>query len=474
MNTSHRGNPNFWIGLAALVLVAAAALFVLTPKNVAPARPDPTPHQTDLPKTTCNLSLPVKLPKAAIAAQLEKAIPRSFQFDVNNDARVYGNPSRGDIAVHIKPAEKRVDLSTTVGGRVQVEKQIVVKISVGVDVSGTITANLAPLAAQDWSVDPRLGLSVKVDNAVAKTAIGDIGITGPVQGAVNGILDGVRASAAKELADKLKFRGDVQPIWEKLNSVHQIGSEPNTWLQITPQSVAFQQFGYHDDFLEAGIALTLQAHVFVQPEAPKTLPTPALPPLNIVDRVPEGFELSIPVEVSYAAINKELQKQLSKETFKLPEVDAWVKISGATLESFGDKVLLTVDFHGKKGWFRRAKGKLYIEGAPVFDSAKAELRVEKLEYTLTTIKAIEHLDWLVHGKFIELLTAASVVPLSGEMQKAKQKAQEQVEQLKGKLPKEIGANIEITEVTIGGLHLPQNSIFVVANAKGKMSAHLQK
>jgi len=460
------------IGVAVVTMIM---LFVLTPKNIAPQRPKEPVAANPIPETTCNLSLPVKLPKAAVVAQLEKAIPRSFPFDSQGDARVYGNPSRGAISVEVKPAEKRVELSMPLGGRIQVEKKVLfLNVSVGIDAQGKINASVAPVAAKDWSIDPHLGLSVHVENAVAKTAIGDIGVTGPAQDGVNKALEPIRNSASQKLAEQLKFRGDVEPVWKKLHAVHQIAREPATWIQITPQSAAFQQFGYHPDGLDAGLALTLHAHVLVQPESPPVSKVAGLPDLSIVDRVPEGFELAIPVEISFDAINNELKKQLSKETFHLPEVDAWVKITSAELQPFGEKLLLVVDFQGKQGWFHSAKGRLYIEGLPEFDSNRLELRVKQLEYALDTAKAIETLDWLVHARLLELLSGAAVVPLSNELPKVKDKAQSQIKELKKKLPPEIGADIDVNKLTLDGIHVRQKSVFGIIQAKGKMSAQLQK
>ena len=68
--------------------------------------------------------------------------------------------------------------------------------------------------------------------------------------------------------------------------------------------------------------MELETHVFVQDAAPEVLKAP-LPAFDMAETLSDDLQLSIPVEVSYAVINKQLQTQLAKSRFNLPDRTGW-------------------------------------------------------------------------------------------------------------------------------------------------------
>jgi hypothetical protein len=467
---------SWWILLLVPLMALGAIESVLWWNHVEVLPPQPPKAavaQLTLPASTSHLAVPVSFPTKAIATVFETTIPKSFPFDSKNGARAYGSPSRGPITVKNDVSAKRVIVSTHVSGRVQVEKKVIVNVSVGIDVSADINASFSPMISRDWKINPQLQLSVHVNRAVAKTAVGDIDITARVQGPVSDALNRSKSGIENGLASRLNVRTGAEGVWNKINGVHRLAEDPPTWLRITPRRVTFANFRYTQDAIESGLALDLETHIFLQSAAPELLKAP-LPDLNVADALSDDFELSIPIEVSYAVINDQLKAQLSKAPFNLPD-NAWVEITGATVDAYGDGLLLTADFRGKKGWIKSASGRLYIVGVPRLDPAKAEMRVEKIEYTAETKNfLLKNVEWLAHSKLLDAMKAAAALNLSGEMEKAKAKANERLNKLKSQLPKEVEANLSVTELRIDRLAFGKETGFVIVHAKGIMSARLQK
>ncbi len=161
-------------------------------------------------------------------------------------------------------------------------------------------------------------------------------------------------------------------------------------------------------------------------------------------RLSDDFALTIPIEVSYAAINQQLKAQLPKNPVSLPK-DASVAITDARIASYGGGLLLTVEFSGKNGWSKSASGRLYFVGVPVFDAGNTELRVENLEYSAETKSIlVKTADWLAHPEIREALKTAAVFKLEGEFSKAKAKANEEIGKLKLRSTKEVAANLKVT------------------------------
>src|SRR5262249_52581610 len=144
------------VALVVLLIVVVALFLSRSDVSVVPEPPKSATSPVELPATTSLLSVAISCPKTTIAERLDAAIPKSYQFDVDSSgARAFGNPGRGPINVAIDPAARRVAVSTSVAGRVQVEKTVIVKISVGIDVSGHIGASLSPEIAPNWTINPQ-------------------------------------------------------------------------------------------------------------------------------------------------------------------------------------------------------------------------------------------------------------------------------------------------------------------------------
>jgi hypothetical protein len=471
-----KGKTTLWLG-AIVATAAAACVGILFWWGHATVSPPPPPKSdgasSDLPVTTSVLSLAANLPVSAIKAILEEKVPGSFKFDEHKDVRVYGELHRGGISVRDDPQAKRVYFSAPVSGKVQVEKQIIVKISVGIDVRGGIDASFSPVANKDWSVNPQLDLSAHLDNASTKIAGIDVNITGLVRGAVQNGVNGAKQSAQDAVAKALNVKPDIERIWRDINKVHQLSESPHVWLRITPRKATFRQMDIKVDSVDSGLALELESHVFIQEKAPDLLDAP-LPELVIAPALPEGFSLSIPVEVSYDAINGQIKSELAKKPFELGD-QASVTITSASIEPYGSGILLTLGFKGDQGYMKSASGTLYVVGIPVFDPVKRELRVDKLDYSAETKSILlKAADWIAHSALLEKMKAATVVNVGAEIDKAKLDANKKLVELGKKLPKEINATATFTDVAVERLIAVREKAFAVVTAKGKLSARLQK
>jgi hypothetical protein len=465
-----------WLVLPIAVVAVASIGFSLLGRArvLCPEPPRSKVAPVTLPATTSYLPVSLHVPTHSIVALLETAVPKAFTLDVQKDVHVHGVPSRGPITVENDEAQRRVLVSMPLAGRVEVETRLPLPhASVGLDISGGIRASFSPVVCQDQTINPQLGLSVYVDQAVVKTKIGEIGVTELVQGAVGNVVSALKVPVEAQLANAFNGRNQVEHLWDRINSVHKLANEPPTWLRITPRKLTLRQFDYTKDSIASGVALELETHVFVQDAAPEVLKAP-LPAFDMAENLAEDFHLSIPVEVSYALINKQLQTQLAKARFNLPD-GARLAITSATLEPYGDGILLSVDFDGRKGLMKSVSGRLYIVGVPVFDVATAELRLEQLKYSVATETLLmQNVEWLAHSTVLDAVAAASVVKLNGEMEKAKSKANEALDKLKRQLPKEVGADVRVTELHIDRLAFAKERAFVIVNARGTMSARLQE
>jgi hypothetical protein len=106
----HARKKRYWllILLVPATLVLAAIALQRSHVKVIPDPPKGATAPLELPATTCHLSVATSAPKSAITSELEKAIPKTFPFDINRDGtRVYGTASRGPINITIEVRRQR-------------------------------------------------------------------------------------------------------------------------------------------------------------------------------------------------------------------------------------------------------------------------------------------------------------------------------------------------------------------------------
>jgi hypothetical protein len=464
---------------SAVIVITAAGLLVWLCRTHVPVEPPPPPDSAqpvELAATTSELSLAVVLPADSIRKILEEKVPNPIQFDGKDDWHVYGSLGRKPITVRPDVPSQRVDLGTTVEGKVQAEKDFPItgRFSVGVQVKGTLAASLSPLAGKDGSVEPNMTLDPRLDKATVNVPVlGDQDVTGIIRGVVGNKLGDAKKAAEQEVRKVLDLKADVERAWNQINGVHQISTSPPAWLRTTPKKATFGQLEYRPDAIVTGLAVEVETRVFVQ-DSPPEVPAAPFPGLTLAAAVPGRFRLSIPVEVSYDTINQKLREQLKQHSLS-SDGDVAVTITDAAVAPYGAGVLLTVKFQARNGFFRSASGTMYITGVPTYDAGTQELRVGQLNYTAETNNVLlRSAEWLARARILDKMKDAAVLNLGHEVGRAREKADEGVVALKASLPKEAAWDVAVTGLAVERIAFAKDRAFAVVTADGTLSARLQK
>jgi hypothetical protein len=474
------------VTIAAVVVLAgvagAVAMSIWGNVKVVPKPPggkEPPPLPTT---TVSHLSLTLDASISAIAALLEKVVPARFPLEEDFNVPIFnrvhasaegGGLARSPIALQVDAAHKRVQVKNSVSGRIRVKNSdaAFIKANAAADVSGSIDGSFSPEVLKDWRVDPHLQLSIGVGGVLHLGAFGNKDITGLISAKVAEVRARIEDELKKKLARELDRRADAERLWNGMNSIHKVWDQPPVWVRITPKQATYAQMTYGKDSLQCGASLEMEARVFVQRDAPNVLKS-QFPDLAIADKTSDDFDLLLPFEVSYGAINDQLRLLLCGREFDLAGAGS-VSLTKATIEPYGSGILVIAEFKGKRGWFKSASGTLYIVGEPVFDAAKATLRLDNLKYTVETEDVLREVaEWLWHSTLLAEMQKVAVVQLSEEMKKAKETANEQVKKLLAQLPKEVTANVKVADVRVERLAFAKPSAFAIVHASGKMSARL--
>lgn len=464
------------MAISAALIAVIGIFWMMQPTRIVPGVPAAAPSPQEFPADRSTISVGLVLPLETIRKKLEEVLPQSVPFDSTSDARVFGRLTRGLVTVRIDG--DRIAAAMPIGGRVQVEKKIaVVNTSVGIDVSGTITAWIDPTLTRDWEIAPHLNIVTKLNQAVAKTPLGDLDVTGLVTGEVAKLAGQTGPQAEAELAKVLGLRPQIEAQWNKLNDSFLVAAAPKTWLRFTPRQARGFQFEVVKEGVSTRLGLECELQLFVQEEKPARLDAP-LPPLEIVPAstvLGDQVELALPVVVPYDVLNREATQALAKEPISLPEAKAAVAVSDVKFVPHGDGLLMIVEFSGKQGTLGAVSGTLYLTGRPQYDEATQQFRVAELAYDVDTKNLLlKTADWLLHEKFLEQLRAVAVVNLAGELARAKDAGNQALDALKKQLPRGVVLDAEIVNVDLrpDSLRPFQGAVVGVFYVEGRMSVTL--
>lgn len=441
--------------------------------NVLPTPPTAPAGRSSLAPIESFLTVRSSISDAAIAAEVEKVVPRSFAIDVRGDARIYGNLSRGPIWVRNNTVAKQVLISTPVGGRIQFEKKIALaNVSLGIDVSGAIEGSFSPEVQENWGVNPQLNLNAHLDRALVKTAVGDIDITRQVQDAIGRAVDSAKGTIAGQLMRALDVRKEVNRVWSQMDAVHKLSGSPPTWLRFTPKQVIFRPLHYEPSELDAGLAIVLETHLYIESPPPEGVKV-SLPKLETKDKLPEGFALALPVEVPVDVLNHELNKELAQKSIVLSDVGALLTISDATIGPYGDGVLLSVNFTAIKPPWTTVSGRLYITARLAFDRANIQLRADQLAFTTETQDVlVKNAEWLAHSMVLNKIEDAAVLQFPARaFDMALDQANNELTELKKQLPIEVTVDVPVAR-RIDRIAFVHDKAFAIIAFKGSLSARI--
>ena len=116
----------------------------------------------------------------------------------------------------------------------------------------------------------------------------------------------VQADAAANLRS-LDLRGKAETAWRHAFQAVKIIDEPEVWLQMVPQTVAFAGMHAHGNVLEGSLEITGTATTTIGAEPAAIVPTP-LPALGTDVTAPGRFEIVLPINIDYDAVRAKIQE----------------------------------------------------------------------------------------------------------------------------------------------------------------------
>ena len=319
---------SWWIvtrrSFAALVSAAVFAVGSL----LLPARADDRPPQEANPislmAAQAKISASIEFGLPALDHALERHVPR--RLATFND--------RATLCWHRRILRREVDIDCEYSGFVERTGPISLRaergrLSAAVPLYGMIAgrgigrfarllhgtadgqltayATAQPRLRPDWTVALDMNEGFRWEQPPILRILGfAVNLTRFVEPRVREQMQRVQADAAANLRS-LDLRGKAETAWRHAFQAVKIIDEPEVWLQMVPQTVAFAGMHAHGNVLEGSLEITGTATTTIGAEPAAIVPTP-LPALGTDVTAPGRFEIVLPINIDYDAVRAKIQE----------------------------------------------------------------------------------------------------------------------------------------------------------------------
>src|SRR5690606_23873593 len=135
---------------------------------------------------------------------------------------------------------------------------------------------------------------------------------------------------------------------------------------------------------------------------PQTKPSP-LPGLFYNEDTSNRLDITLPIAISYSALDDYLNQELSGKAFKVDN-QTTIFPKAISTQSFGDRALVQMEFNLERSGKKDLSGELYLVGKPSFDPDKEAIVFDEIEFDLNTKNILANsASWLKQAQLLEII-----------------------------------------------------------------------
>ena len=279
-----------------------------------------------------------------------------------------------------------------------------------------------------------------------------------------------------EIQNRLLLKEYVQQAWLQLQQPIPIDKKLDAWLTITPQDIRVSPLVAHNGELVLQIGLNSYLQTVTNGKPTINLNT-VLPKLVTDTRMANNIQIGLASEITYDHATKLLKEQLVGKRFTSAGNKDEILVHDLALSTSNDKMVLMLDVTGKTktGFFtKNITGKIFLKAMPYYDAATASIKVRDLDYDLNTKdRILQTASWLAKNRFVESIQGQISFPVKDQLNNARNLVQKTLDQSE-RIHESVVLKGQITEMVPDAIYLTPTSIKVVVNAKGNLTAFIDK
>lgn len=424
----------------------------------------------------------INIPVSISVKDIEKRINKEFGNVIYEDKSFEDNGAddlkvrvkkRKDIKVNTVDGVAKVEIPLTIWAAKRLQKSVfgqVLSYSNDTEFEITIHYTVSLKVKENWELESETKGTFKWDK---KPYINVIGVEIPIESQVKGPLDNQVIEIARLIDKNIKETVNIKEIgrlaWQQMHEPIALDSIADAWLYIKPQSVAATQLILKDNKASLGLGITTYVQNTIG-EPKEVFSLPPLPPLKIVEKIDDNFNVALSANAGYESIKTLLKGQFIGKTFEFEKDEQWVTVNDLDLWGSAERLVFKLDISGrfKKGIIKKnVKGILFLEGTPYFDTATQEIKIKDLEFNLETKDLLLKMAKWFSGKKIEKMMQESLVlSVEDQLNTAKKMIEKQLENYV--INEYVTIKGTLIDLKPEGIFLTPESIKVIVLAEGNV------
>ncbi len=311
---------------SATVVLAAFTLVALSSPVSAADKPALAPDTVAPLSTDSRISATIEFALSALAADIEKDIPRRLAsideriscvhrrvllFRVNANCDIWGYVERsGPVSLYGRG--NRIYGSVPIYGALEGQgaNRFTSRIHGETEASATIEAEAHPQLSRDWKLNLNLSDGFRWSEPPVLHVMGrEFPLTKYANPRVRAQLAQIRSRALAAVRH-LDLRDKAAAAWRHSFEPIQISDSPAVWLQITPQTVSFAGVRADSKVLRGSLELSGTAATIVA-QTPPAVTATALPSLGHDVDAPGEFDVILPVKIGYDVLKDKLKQAIA-------------------------------------------------------------------------------------------------------------------------------------------------------------------
>ncbi|MEY3089843.1 MAG: hypothetical protein RL113_159, partial [Pseudomonadota bacterium] len=217
------------------------------------------------------------------------------------------------------------------------------------------------------------------------------------------------AQKVPDLLDQLDIKGKMQEEWEDIQKPIKIDNQSETYLVFQPNMIACSQIDIKDHIMRSTVSIKGKANIILG-TAPANYDTTKLSPLQPLCYTDKGFNLHLPIKVTYNELlertkNEKSARDLYTIDFKDSVIPGVLNISNPKIiknEQGTLSISAHVSYDSRDEWLKMLdkfhwfdiQGEVMFSGTPEIDKNERTIKFTKLTYQSNTNSKL--FDMLIH------------------------------------------------------------------------------
>ena len=407
-----------------LFIFSICSLLLFSCKRINPDKPTFIGETTELPKAVSQINLSLAIPLSMIEKQLNENL-KELLFTGRGLELGNGLFSDMDITktgnIRLSTAENgnvRVSLPIFLDGKVILEKKI---FGQAVSAALPFKESLIPQISFKPRIDENWGIRIdelEIESwgkSLQYDLLGyQIDVEPIIKKHVKSIMENQLVS---EGLSSLNLKSLAEKAWSAYGKPINISHDDWKMVLVTmPEKIRVSQNFTEDQHFV--LNLGMDGEVLSQAGSMADRPQPPLPKVFPNENTGNNLDITVPLIVTYAAMDEWLAKEMVGNAFRLDNKTQLIPTTFET-QSFGNRALVKMDFIAKRANKKDLVGELFLVGNPVYSAEQEAILFENIDFDLNTENFLTNsARWLKKNKILEAIRKKAVFPIGDYIEEA--------------------------------------------------------